>query len=179
MIIFVVVINPRFVTDRLEMRSQQLDAEGILYKRDGMVDRVLEPLKIMHGFDFIIGIGMGLEHSLIGNRPNTLIKQHKPILTIEVHNMFGDVFRTHGLIGLFLFGIWIGKILKMSTKVKDGLWIMLCLLLYNMASNGIRFRYFWIFLAFLMAIINHSYNKRNVSNIDTVEKNPDRSIGLQ
>jgi hypothetical protein len=169
MIIYVTLINPHFIEDRWELRRDEITQRGIRYS---MIERVLEPLKDMQGVDYLIGKGSKLEPETKSSV--SIVKRGRA--TIEVHNMFGNVFKCYGLIGLFFFCLWIAKLLKISCNIKDGLWILIGLMLYNMAGNGIRFRSFWIFLAFFLALINQSFNQRD--NIGKLEFSGDNEQKL-
>lgn len=70
----------------------------------------------------------------------------------EVHNMFGAAFRSYGLIGLILL-IVAGIIYTRAVyRIPGALWFLTAIIVYNMSHNGLRFRPFWVVLAFLLAV---------------------------
>ena len=89
-------------------------AREYYYKERGHDIRVIEPIKAMKGLDFIFGKGI----SLSVDSPNPQFFGKKQSVAIEVHNMFGNVFKSYGAIGFFFFSLWILKILKKSRKLK-------------------------------------------------------------
>lgn len=80
----------------------------------------------------------------------------------EVHNIFGNVLRAYGIIGLLCFAVWIGKFIWASRVIPGTLWVWAALFCYNMTHNGIRFRAFWILLAFILAIITYLKSTQNL-----------------
>lgn len=80
----------------------------------------------------------------------------------EVHNIFGNVLRAYGIIGLLCFAVWIGKFIWASRVVPGAIWVWAALFCYNMTHNGIRFRAFWILLAFILAIITYLKSTQNL-----------------
>jgi hypothetical protein len=73
----------------------------------------------------------------------------------EVHHIFGAILKTYGLVGVGLAGLWFGRLLWLSRSLKNGPAVSLALILYNSFHNGIRFRPFWIFCAFLVVLAVH------------------------
>lgn len=150
---FLLVIHPTFIQERMEVRDlSHFSASGVM-NNDGLKSRFLEPFQHVHGVQFLIGVGPGaIFRENYGHRGP--INPAKMRSNIEVHNMFGDITKSYGFIGIILFGYWFIKIIIESRKINDGLWIMAALFMYNFAHNGIRFRSFYIFMAFLIVNIS-------------------------
>jgi hypothetical protein len=149
-LVIVLLCHPTYMENQLTARqgrsffasSESADVKG----------RLTVPFNLMEGFHVIIGMGdVPFSHapSLWGN------KNAVP----EVHNIFGNVFRSYGAIGLALFGWWIFRLIWASRVITGGLFVWASILLYNMAHNGIRFRGFWILVALMIVMIKHKNEK--------------------
>lgn len=115
-------------------------------------ERVSSQLMFSNSWQIFWGRGDG---RIIIGEGQFLIKPKNDPIHFEVHNIFGNVLRSYGIIGLFLFGFWIGKFIWESRFVPGAIWVWAALLCYNMTHNGIRFRSFWILLAFILALTTH------------------------
>ena len=104
--------------------------------------------RVFHQFSIMEGI-----HYLVGRGGRSFTPQEKARGIHEVHNIFGEIFRCYGLIGLGLFSFWLAGFLWRSRVVPGGLFVWGALLMYNMSHYGLRFRSFWLLLAFLNAMI--------------------------
>lgn len=104
--------------------------------------------RVFHQFSIMEGI-----HHLVGRGGRSLTLQEKARGIHEVHNVFGEIFRCYGLIGLGLFSFWLAGFLWRSRVVPGALLIWGALLLYNMSHYGLRFRAFWLLLALLNAML--------------------------
>ena len=138
-------IKPEIIQSRLDIHSEEdFTADRLLYGRDGVMDRVLGPLRGINGLEILIGKGAGLRHEM-------KIK-HKKVY--EVHNSFVEVLKCYGVIGLLLFLFWFIRLSWGSLALKNGIWIMAAMFAYNFGHMGLRFRSFWIYLGMFVAIIN-------------------------
>ena len=157
------ILNPGFIERRLAVRDHaQFTPDGMVHQ-DGVIDRVVMPLKYLHGLKFLYGIGpAGADREQLSK--GALSKHRR---TIEVHNMFGDVLRSYGLIGLLLFGYWYLRLFWNSRRIKYGFWVMAVIFAFNNAHQGIRFRFFWIFMAFLIVLINLKNEKDTLNQQST------------
>jgi hypothetical protein len=151
------ILNPKFIEERMHARdSSHYSKEEI---ERGLESRVLDPIWRMEGIEFLFGKGQG---GLLKKRGSVSVVQGKPKgYGGESHNMFGEVFRAYGIIGLTLFLVWLIKAIWRSRHFHDGLWIWAGLMLYNFGNYGIRFRAFWILLAFLLAMAGFLYLRLN------------------
>jgi len=134
------VWQPETILERLEGRSERhLSKQEVA---EELQVRIVSQFSIMEGMQVIVGRGGR------GFSPQETTSGLK-----EVHNVFGEVFRSYGIVGLMLFCFWMGGFIWRSRLISGGLWIWAALLLYNMSHYGMRFRSFWILLAFLNAMI--------------------------
>lgn len=132
--------QPAIIQERLSGgRGKTIDQETITEEIQG---RIFYQLSIMEGI-----------HYLVGRGARSIPLQDKARNIREVHNMFGEIFRCYGLIGLVLFSFWLGKFLWNSRKAPGALFIWGALLMYNMSHYGLRFRPFWVLLALLNVMI--------------------------
>lgn len=140
MVLLVVVWRPALVEERLQGRpGREITAETA---QEEMEKRILHQFSIMKGMDYLVGRG---GRSLTPHEGARDIK--------EVHNIFGEIFRCYGLIGLGFFIYWLLGMLWRSRVVSAGWYVWGALLIYNMTHYGLRFRSFWLLLAFLNAMI--------------------------
>ena len=148
--ILILLIKPTFVQERMAVRGeQQWSKKELIYGKGGIIARALEPIKHLNGIQLLIGRGTGLQRDW-----EQYYKSHgNKEIPLEVHNMFGDILRCYGFIGLMLFFFWYFRVVWDARNFKSGLWIMAGLFLYNFGNNGIRFRSFWIFMAFFTVFI--------------------------
>lgn len=88
-----------------------------------------------------------------------------PFRETEVHNGFIDIFASYGAIGillffLFLFFLAVRFIFVTRTNyITHYMAVLFAVFAYNLAHNGFRFRFFWIFLAFWHTIAAYSKTK--------------------
>jgi len=136
LVVIVLAWQPEVLQERLAGRpGKSLDQEEITQE---VHSRILRRLYIMEGIHYLVGRG-GRSGALQGIG--------------EVHNIFGDIFRSYGIIGLGLFGYWLGGFIWRSRQVPGALFIWAALLTYNMSHYGLRFRAFWVVLAFLNVML--------------------------
>ncbi|MBM4273390.1 MAG: hypothetical protein FJ134_02870 [Deltaproteobacteria bacterium] len=139
-----IFLAPDFIEKRLYARP------GKTYDMPEAADetqkRILHQFSIMSGVQYIIGRGGGSY-----SRDMDAFNMVKGIG--EVHNIFGDIFRCYGLIGLTMFSYWIFKIIWTTRVLSGTIWIWTAVLLYNMSHNGVRFRAFWLLIALMLAMV--------------------------
>lgn len=140
----VLIFNKDYVQKRLGARAP----DQLVYK-DSLKDRVLKPLEQLRGINILIGSGAGGHGRIIEQKGSI----SQTISTIEVHNTFGDILRSYGFIGLILFLYWYFNVIWQGRKIKNGLWVMVAIFAFNNAHIGIRFRSFWILMAFFIVLI--------------------------
>ncbi len=143
----VVIWRPAIIEERLAGRpGREITAESA---QEEMDKRIFHQFSIMEGIHYLVGRG---------GRGFSLKEKARGIH--EVHNIFGDIFRSYGIIGLGLFTAWLLKFIWRSRVVPGALFIWAALMLYNMTHYGLRFRAFWILLALLNAMILLENQKR-------------------
>jgi len=135
------VWQPELIQERLTGRIDRLDMESHQVHED-LFQRIFYRLSIMNDV-----------HYLVGRGGQSIPVQDTMAVIGEVHNIFGEIFRCYGLIGLMFFCFWLGKMVWNSRRLPGGLWIWAALLAYNMSHYGLRFRFLWILLAFINAMI--------------------------
>ena len=141
---FVFFLRPTFIQERMATRQDHFDRKNMA---ENLKMRLFLPFATFNGTDILFGRGTGWRND-DSNIPG--IKSREIIM--EVHNMFGEVLRAFGLIGLSLFLFWLIKFMLCVRGVKDSFWVLAGIFTFNMSINGIRWRAFWIFLAFLLAM---------------------------
>ncbi|MDI6852072.1 MAG: hypothetical protein QME75_00510 [Deltaproteobacteria bacterium] len=154
--------QPEIIQEKLAGRPGKSMEAGEVTQ--DLSQRVIHQLSIMEGFHYLIGRG-GV----------SLTWKDKADNIGEVHNIFGEVFRCYGLIGLGLFCVWLILMVWRSRVVPGGLYIWAALILYNMSHYGLRFRSFWILLALLNAMI-YLESRRNNKNMEFVANARRRAI---
>ena len=151
---YLVVINPSFIEQRLEARQAgRFSKRGI---ETDMASR-LAGLTHMTGWEMLIGRGLGGPR--IDRGGGKLFADRGA--TNEMHNMFGWVLESYGLVGLAFYSFWIWKFIWRSRVVKDATWIWAALLVYSISGVVIRFRSFWILLGLLAAMVTIANSKEN------------------
>ncbi|MEJ5330080.1 MAG: hypothetical protein WHT07_07995 [Desulfobaccales bacterium] len=136
--------------EKIEVRpKRQWSLSEMIYGRDGILDRIYEPMKSLNGIEIVAGKGAGL----LKEREELQRGFGKSKMVMEVHNMFMGIFRNYGIIGFLLFISWFVRYFWNSLTLKSGGWVIMALIIYNIGHDGIRFRSFWILLAFLNAMI--------------------------
>jgi hypothetical protein len=162
------VIDSEFLQRRLEARPHHFESEAFF---NDLQERIAKPLRSMKGLQMVTGTGAGLgdqtEEERGGPVPEEteevpkflvdLLEAYGPVAwslepSIEAHNLFADIFRAYGLIGLVLFVPWLFKLVWDTRKVPDALWVWMGLMTYNMGNNGIRFRSLWILIALIVTV---------------------------
>lgn len=147
MVGYVLIINPRFIAQRLEVR------DPTHYSRDQMVEgldaRVMDPVRRMSGIQYLVGKGQG---GLFSYKSSGA--EGRGTYGGESHNVFGEIFRGYGAIGMLFFLVWLFQAIWATRVFPEGIWVWAGLLTYNIGNYGFRFRAFWIFLALLMVISN-------------------------
>lgn len=139
-----IFVDPTFIERKLEGRAgRSFDVSEAQMETGG---RILQNLSTLSGVQYIIGMSASLairEKGAFGG-----VKGMG-----EVHNIFGDIFRCYGFIGLALFAYWILKVIWASRILMGGLWVWAAILMYNMSHNGVRFRSFWLLTALMIAMV--------------------------
>jgi hypothetical protein len=141
--VFLLFFRPQFISERIESRHGHFTKVNMA---SSLQDRLIDPLKSFGGFAIIFGGGDFVSK-----------KKTSPLFArestgAEVHNIFGDLLKIYGLIGLALFLFWLIRFMCSIKIMKSGLWALTGLLIYNMGNNGIRFRALWIWIALLIAM---------------------------
>ncbi len=124
--------------DRLDKVSSYLEAKARLERVEQRFKKNWARVEFGEDWQWLVGNGAGHTEAVGDN--------------LEVHTFFGAILKSYGLVGLGLIAFWFGRLLYLSFTLRGGLAIMLALLLYNCFHNGSRFRFFWIFCAFLVAM---------------------------
>ena len=141
------ILKPTFIEQKLEGRpGKKLDYESASEEAQG---RVFSQIKILHGVQFIVGRGAGAirrETGMTGQRLERGIG--------EVHNLFGDIFRSYGLIGLALSLNYFIRLIWSSRILPGGLWVWAAIMSYNMSHNGMRFGTFWVLMALMICMVS-------------------------
>lgn len=159
---YVFYFHPDYIQERLAVREKrQWTMDSLIFGRDGVIGRVLAPLEKVSGLEILFG------HGAV---PQRLEERTSPLghrqRVMEVHNSFGDVLKSYGIVGLLLFCYWVVKIVWSSKNFTNGLWVMAALFVFHFGHLGIRFRSFWIFMAFflVMATIREKPENQNIGN---------------
>jgi hypothetical protein len=166
--IYFTLIDTEFIQSRLEVRPHHFESEAFF---EVLKERITKPLAAMKGLQIVTGTGAGLgdqaEEEIVGTATAeteevdtflvNLLESYGPVAwrlvpTIEAHNLFADLFRAYGVIGLALFVPWLFKLIWDTRRVPDALWVWMGLMTYNMGNNGIRFRSLWILIALIVAV---------------------------
>jgi hypothetical protein len=136
----VLIWQPAVIEQRLAGRpGRELNKEEIQYEVKS---------RIFHQFSVMKDI-----HYLVGRGARGFTPKEKARGIGEVHNIFGEIFRSYGLIGLGLFSFWLGRFIWQSRQLPGGLFIWGALLVYNLTHYGLRFRSLWILLALINAML--------------------------
>ncbi len=156
----VVIWRPAILEERLAGRpGREMTPQEVQYE---VHSRIFHQFSIMEGIHYLVGRG-GRGFSL----------QEKAKGIGEVHNIFGEIFRSYGIIGLGLFTVWLLRFIWRSLVLPGGLFIWGGLLIYNLTHYGLRFRAFWVLLALLNAMVYlENQNKASTSTVS----NPDGSL---
>lgn len=166
--LYFTAVDSEFIQRRLDARPRHFEADVFL---QDLKARIGKPLHAMKGLQIVVGTGAGLgyqrEQEIAGTIPEEPEEIHEFLAellesqglvpwqqegAIESHNLFADIFRAYGLVGLMLFLPWILKLVWDSRGVPDALWVWTALMTYNMGNNGIRFRSLWILIALIAAV---------------------------
>lgn len=140
LVVLVMVWRPAVIEERLQGRPGREITLGTA--QEEMDKRLFHQFSIMKGLDYLVGRG-----------GRSITPQEKAKGIHEVHNILGEIFRCYGLIGLGFFSYWLIGMIWRSRVVAAGWYVWGALLIYNMTHYGLRFRSFWILLAFLNAMI--------------------------
>lgn len=146
-----IILQPRFIQDRISQRPGQFQGETII---EHLKSRLFYPFKGFETHYILIGKGTG----------------KSPDFIIEVHNLFGEILRAFGLIGLGLFIFWLIRFIGTIRVINDSIWIMAAIVTFNMGINGLRWRGLWIFMGFLLAMssilsVQESKGKKQLSRL--------------
>ena len=159
------VITLLFLLTQHELIEQKLSTRGkenftahSMTHDDSFEARLIKPLQHLKGLSFLYGIGPGGAGRAL-KQPGIIVMKYS---TMEVHSSFGDVLRSYGLIGLFLFSYWYFRFVWQSRLIKNGWWVMAAIFAFNNVHNGIRFRSFWIFMGLMVVMISFAeLNRKN------------------
>jgi len=152
-IIFIIVLflfKPTLIEEKYTLRKEHLEEKIVLTH---LKMRWLDPFSDYNGIDFLFGAGTGARIS------SDMGKASKRFHS-EVHNLFGEILRAFGIIGLLLFGLWLYKFIKTIKNIKDIYWILGSIFIYNLGIYGLRWRAFWIFFSLLLALSNITYQNK-------------------
>jgi O-antigen ligase len=158
-LIIIAWLSTDFILERYSKRAGQFE---IKESKFDMLTRALKPIKAMNGLELLFGKGTGMKASQSDQDSKSPIAHRTA--PMEVHNSFGDIFRSYGMIGLLLFSYWFFRLVWKSRRLPNGIMIMMALTLFNFAHMGLRFRSFYIFIAFLNISIyfSHQNNKEKL-----------------
>jgi hypothetical protein len=131
---YVFLVRPTFIQERIAGRQEHFASETMA---EQLESRLFLPFENFGGLHILVGKGTGYR---------------KGDIFMEVHNLFGEVFRAFGLIGLSLLIFFLVNLGIGVMNVKDSFWLLAGILTFNMGIYGIRWRGFWIFIAFLMSL---------------------------
>lgn len=137
--------KPDFFQERMEARREGRYEAGSMTA--DLKQRTIGNFRDWGGIQILIGAGKGFSDEKI----QQLAKLHVKIQ--EVHNIFGDVLMSFGIIGLAIFSYWIITFISKSKYLTYRWWIWIPILLENAVGTKLRFRIFYLFLAFLLATI--------------------------
>jgi hypothetical protein len=151
---YILIFNPHFFSQRLEVRDpSHYSLEEMV---QGLDSRVMDPVRRMSGLQYLVGKGQGAVFSYRSSGEGG-----RRGYGGESHNVFGEIFRGYGAIGLLLFLVWLFKAVWISRVLPEALWVWAGLLMYNIGNYGFRFRAFWIFLALMMVVCRMAANMKN------------------
>lgn len=157
--VYIFIINPSFLKERIEARSPAHFKKETLI--ESFVLRTAEPLQKMKFWQYIVGQGQGGISAIIdASHRHPIVAGIKKGI-IEAHNIFAEIFRGYGLVGIILFLIWFISTIN-HIKSIQGLLILFAILIFNMGIYGLRFRYFWITMGMMVAtekIIKDNYER--------------------
>ena len=106
-------------------------------------------MKDLTGFKIVYGTGQIPAAQVFGQ---DRVKADMGARRIEVHNMFGNVLWSYGIIGLCLYTFWIAKTIWEVRVVANALWIWGALLTFSFSGVLIRSRSYWLLLGLLLAL---------------------------
>jgi hypothetical protein len=157
--------QPTVIQERLKGRSgKTIDEEEITEQVHS---------RIFHQFSTMEGM-----HYLVGRGGRSFTPKEKARGIREVHNLFGQIFRSYGLIGLGLFYYWIGGFVWRSRQAPAALFIWAALLTYNMSHYGLRFRPLWVLLALLNVMLLLESRSREKSAAEKTQNSATRAAPL-
>jgi len=151
MVGYVIIFNPHFIAERLEVRDPTHYSREELV--EGLDSRVMDPVRRMSGLQYLFGKGQGGIFSYRSSGEGGARGYGG-----ESHNVFGEIFRGYGAIGILLFLVWLSNAVWISRVLPEALWVWAGLLIYNIGNYGFRFRAFWIFLALMMVACRMAAN---------------------
>ena len=143
----VLIWRPAVIEQKLAGRPErEITQKEIQYE---VRSRIFHQLSIMDGYQYLVGRGA-----------RGISFKEKARGIGEVHNIFGEIFRSYGLIGLGLLVFWLGRFIWRSRVLPGGLFIWGALLLYNLTHYGLRFRFFWILLGLVNVMLVLEWSAR-------------------
>lgn len=141
------IFNPYFIQQRIEMRGSHRFTGSAFEER--VEEAIAEPMKDLKGFKILFGTGQIPAAKLYGQ---DRIKAGLGERGIEVHNMFGNVLWSYGVIGLILYAFWIGKTIWEVRIVPNTLFIWAAILTFSIGGVVIRVRSYWLVVGLMMAL---------------------------
>lgn len=150
-VVLSIFVDPAFIERKLESRSGR--SYGVSEAKKETESRIIHNLRTLSGAQYLVGMGGSL-----ATHEKGALGRVKGIG--EVHNIFGDIFRCYGLIGLALFAYWILKLIWASRILTGGLWVWAAIMMYNMSHNGLRFRSFWLLIALMIAMMGVAHREQ-------------------
>jgi hypothetical protein len=152
--ILMLFINPTFIQQRIEARGTHRFGESALEERIKI--GITEPMKDLKGIKLLFGTGQ-IPVLQVNDPGDTRFRNDKN--KIEVHNMFGNVLWSYGIIGLSLYVFWIAKIIWEVRVIPNALYIWGALLTFSVSGVLFRSRSYWLVLGLMMALLNIEMTK--------------------
>ena len=110
-----------------------------------------------------------------GGKGNRSLDEKKVREFKEVHNTFGDVVYSYGMIGGVIFSLFIFFYLRTCTQLKFNVFVLLSFLPLHLTHNMIRFRLMWILYALVYStclLSRYSVNRNADSSKMVPNENP-------
>jgi hypothetical protein len=129
----IVIIYPKAIDKiaKIESRINEIDIQSRLNKQ-------YNRLVFLYDWQIIVGTGGGKSEVEVDGR--------------EIHNIWANIFRTYGLIGLLLICFWFGRFIWLVRNLDGGWLICAGLSCYNSFQYGLRFRSFWVLFSLMIAL---------------------------
>lgn len=149
-VVILLVWRPAIIQERLHPSASKPISPEVA--KQELEARLFYQLSLLRGIEYLVGRG-----------GRSLTFKEKAQGYLDVHNIFGEIFRSYGLVGLTFFSLWLGRTIWQTRVVPGALWIWAGFLIYNMSHYGLRFRSFWIFTAFI-CVLSYSILQKSISS---------------